>query len=163
MLTVRRADVAEPFDLPVVRERIETPSVEWRALEQSPEVGYIAIRSFTERTAAELDRAIDELRQQEINYLVVDLRHNGGGLLQSSIVASRFLKDGVVLYERRNNGDEEVYNVPSAERAPDWPMVILVDGATASVGDRGRRPAGSRPGHAAGRKDLRQGLGAVGL
>ncbi len=136
VLTVRRAEVAEPFDVPVVRERIETPSVEWRALEQSPEVGYIAIRSFTERTAAELDRAIDELRQQEISTLVVDLRHNGGGLLQSSIdVASRFLKDGVVLYERRSSGDEQVYRVRSAERAPEWPMVILVDGATASASE----------------------------
>jgi len=136
VLTVRRAEVAEPFDVAVVRERIETPSVEWRALEQDPQVGYIAIRSFTERTAAELDRAIAELRQQEISYLVVDLRHNGGGLLQSSIdVASRFLSDGVVLYERRNSGDEQVYRVRPAERAPVWPMVILVDGATASASE----------------------------
>ncbi len=113
-------------------------------------MGYIAIRSFTERTAAELDRAIDELRQQEISYLVVDLRHNGGGLLQSSIdVASRFLSDGVVLYERRNSGDEQVYRVRSAARAPE-----LAHGDPGGrrhgqrVGDRGRRPAGSRPGHA---------------
>ena len=136
VLTVRRAEVVEPLDVSVVRERIETPSVEWRALEQAPEVGYIAIRSFTERTAAELDRALDELRQQEISTLIVDLRHNGGGLLQSSIdVASRFLSDGVVLYERRNSGDEQVYRVRSAERAPGWPMVILVDGATASASE----------------------------
>ncbi len=135
-LTVRRAEVAEPLDIAVVRERVETPSVEWRALEQAPEVGYIAIRSFTERTPAELDRAIAELSQAQIGYLVVDLRHNGGGLLQSSIdVASRFLKDGVVLYERRSNSDEQVYRVRSASRAPDWPIVILVDGATASAAE----------------------------
>ncbi len=135
-LTVRRADEAEPLTLAVVRERIETPSVEWRALEQAPQVGYIAIRSFTERTDAELDRALDELRQQEISTLIVDLRHNGGGLLQSSIdVASRFLSDGVVLYERRNGGDEQVYRVRPASRAPNWPMVILVDGATASASE----------------------------
>lgn len=135
-LTVQRAGVAEPLVFSVVRERIETPSVEWRTLEQAPQVGYIAIRQFTERTASELDRALEELRQQEISYLIVDLRHNGGGLLESSIdVVSRFLSDGVVLYERRNNGEEQVYRVRSAPRAPAWPMVVLVDGATASASE----------------------------
>lgn len=136
VLTVSRAGVAEPLEIPVVRERIETPSVEWRALEESPEVGYIAIRQFTERTPAELDRALAELSEAGIGYLIVDLRHNGGGLLQSSIdVASRFLNDGVVLYERRSSGDEQVYRVRSATRAPAWPMVVLVDGATASASE----------------------------
>ena len=135
-LTVQRAGAADPLTIAVVRERIETPSVEWRALEEAPQVGYIALRQFTERTAEELDRALEELSQQEIDYLIVDLRHNGGGLLQSSIdVASRFLNDGVVLYERRNNGDEQVYRVRSAQRAPAWPMVILVDGGTASASE----------------------------
>lgn len=135
-LTVRREGKAEPLTLAVVRERIETPSVEWRVLEQAPQVGYIAIRQFTERTAQELDRAVAELDQQGIERLVVDLRHNGGGLLESSIdVASRFLSDGVVLYERRNNGDEQTYRVRSAPRAPNWPLVLLVDGATASASE----------------------------
>ena len=135
-LTVQRAGAAEPLTIAVVRERIETPSVEWRALEEAPQVGYIALRQFTERTAEELDRALDELSQQGIDYLIVDLRHNGGGLLQSSIdVASRFLSDGVVLYERRNSGEEQAYRVRATRRAPTWPMVILVDGGTASASE----------------------------
>lgn len=135
-LTVQRPEVAEPLIIAVVRQRIETPSVTWRVLEEAPQVGYIAISQFTERTAEELDRAIEELGQQGATALIVDLRHNGGGLLQSSIdVASRFLSDGVVLYERRNSGEEQVYRVTSARRAPNWPMVILVDGATASASE----------------------------
>lgn len=135
-LTVQRAGLAEPLVIAVVRERIETPSVDWRVLEQAPQVGYIAIHQFTERTAEELDRALEDLQQQEVSYLIVDLRHNGGGLLQSSIdVASRFLSDGVVLYERRNSGEEQVYQVRPAQRAPNWPMTILVDGATASASE----------------------------
>jgi carboxyl-terminal processing protease len=56
--------------------------------------------------------------------------------LQSSIdVASRFLSDGVVLYERRNNGEEQIYRVRAATRAPNWPTVILTDGATASASE----------------------------
>ncbi len=135
-LTVQRAGVADPLVIAVVRERIETPSVEWRALEEAPQVGYIAIRQFTERTAEELDQALADLSQQDVDSLILDLRHNGGGLLQSSIdVASRFLSDGVVLYERRNSGDEQVYPVRDARRAPNWPLVILVDGATASASE----------------------------
>ncbi len=133
-LTIQRAGAAEPLLIAVVRERIETPSVEWRSLEQAPQVGYIAIRQFTERTAEELDRALDDLQQQEVDSLIVDLRHNGGGLLQSSIdVASRFLSDGVVLYERRNSGEEQVYQVRPAQRAPNWPLVILVDRGRAEL------------------------------
>lgn len=135
-LSIRRAGQADLLGFSVVRERIENPSVTWRTLENTPTVGYIALSSFTERTPGELDRALDELKQQSITALVLDLRHNGGGLLDASIeVASRFLSDGVVLYERRNQGEEQVYDVRQARRAPDWPMAVLVDGATASASE----------------------------
>ncbi|MFZ2489400.1 MAG: S41 family peptidase [Anaerolineae bacterium] len=135
-LTVTRTGVADPLAISVVRERIETPSVQWRALEQTPQIGYIAISSFTERTASELDRAIAELNDLQVKAVVLDLRHNGGGLLEASIeVASRFLNDGTVVFERRNNGEEQTYSVRSAKRAPNWPMIILVDNATASASE----------------------------
>ena len=135
-LQLRRGDASDPLTISIVRERVETPSVEWRVLEEAPKVGYIAIRQFTERTAGELDSAIEDLDTQGISFLVLDMRHNGGGLLQSSIdVASRFLSDGVVLFERKNDGSRETYRVKSAERAPNWPTAVLVDGATASAAE----------------------------
>ncbi len=149
-LQLRRGDIPDLLTISVVRERVETPSVEWRVLEEAPKVGYIAIRQFTERTADELDSAIGDLETQGISFLVLDLRHNGGGLLQSSIdVASRFLNDGVVLFERKNDGSRETYRVENVRRAPNWPTAVLVDGATASAAeivagalqDRGRGAA----------------------
>ena len=135
-LQLRRGDSAELVTVSVVRERVETPSVEWRVLEEAPTVGYIAIHQFTERTADELDSAIQDLDDKGVSFLVLDMRHNGGGLLQSSIdVASRFLSDGVVLFERKNDGSRETYRVVSADRAPSWPTAILVDGATASAAE----------------------------
>ena len=135
-LQVRREGAADPLTFSVVRERIETPSVEWRALDQNPQIGYVAIRQFTERTADELDRALKELDQQNVQQLIVDLRHNSGGLLQSSIdVTSRFLNDGVVLFERKNDGTEQTYRVVDAKRSPNWPIAVLVDGATASASE----------------------------
>lgn len=135
-LQVRRDGAPDLLTFRVIRERIETPSVEWRVLEQNPQVGYIAIRQFTERTAGELDRALQELHQSDVQQLVLDLRHNSGGLLQSAIdVTSRFLSDGVVLYERKSDGTEHTYKVVDAQRSPSWPMAVLVDGATASASE----------------------------
>lgn len=135
-LTVFRESTGEELTVEVMRDRIETPTVEWRMLEQDPQTGYIAIRLFGERTAGELDRALQELDEQGARQLVVDLRHNTGGLLQASVdVTSRFLNDGVVLFERRNDGSETTYRVEKVDRAPDWPMVALVDGATASAAE----------------------------
>ncbi|MFN2166337.1 MAG: S41 family peptidase, partial [Anaerolineae bacterium] len=120
----------------VIRERIETPTVEWRMLEEAPETGYVTIHLFGERTPTELDRALAGLRGQGASQLVLDLRHNPGGLLDGAVaVASRFLNDGVVLFERKSDGTEETYHVSNAERVSDWPMVVLVDGATASAAE----------------------------
>lgn len=136
VLTLYRESNAQELTLTIIRERIEMPSVEWRALEQDSRIGYVAIHLFGEHTAHELDRAIDELAAQNIAYLILDLRHNTGGLLQAAVdVTSRFLHDGVVLYERKSDGSEVVYRVASAARAPEWPMAVLVDAATASASE----------------------------
>jgi carboxyl-terminal processing protease len=135
-LTVQRAGQSEPLAIQVVRDRIETPSVEWRMMEDPPRMGYVRISLFSERTASELDRAIAELEEQGAQQLIVDLRHNSGGLLQASIdVASRFLSDGVVLFERKGDGSETTYRVREAKRAPNWPIAVLVDSATASAAE----------------------------
>ena len=135
-LTLLRESSGETLTVNVVRERIETPTVEWRLLEQDVRTGYIAISLFSERTAAELDRALSELEAGGATRLILDLRHNSGGLLQASIdVSSRFLSDGVVLFERKNDGSETPYRVVDVRRAPGWPMTVLVDGATASAAE----------------------------
>lgn len=135
-LTLYRESNGDTLDIEVVRERIETPSVEWRILEEDTQVGYVAVHLFSERTATELDRALSDLREQSATRLVLDLRHNPGGLLQGAIdVTSRFLNDGVVLFERKSDGSETAYRVVNAKRVADWPMAILVDGATASASE----------------------------
>jgi carboxyl-terminal processing protease len=136
LLTILREESGETLDIEVIRERIETPTVEWRMLEEAPETGYVTIHLFGERTPTELDRALADLRGQGASQLVLDLRHNPGGLLDGAVaVASRFLNDGVVLFERKSDGTEETYHVSNAERVSDWPMVVLVDGATASAAE----------------------------
>lgn len=135
-LEIYRESTAATLLVDVVRERIETPSVEWRLLGDAPHTGYVAITLFSERTPKELDRALSELRAQGASRLILDLRHNPGGLLQTAVeVASRFLGDGVILYERKSDGSVITYRVVDAERELNWPLAILVDGATASASE----------------------------
>jgi carboxyl-terminal processing protease len=135
-LTLRREGEPDPVEVEIKREEIPTPSVESRMLEESPGVGYVRIVLFTERTNGELERAVEELRDQGMERLVFDLRGNGGGLLDASIdVASQFLRDGVVLYEQRRSGGETDYPVRGGGMLLEIPMVTLVDGGTASASE----------------------------
>jgi carboxyl-terminal processing protease len=135
-LTLERAGEAEPVVVTVTRKIIETPSVEWRVLEEDSDTGYIRIRLFTERTGRELERAIEALRDEGVTRLVLDLRDNGGGLLDAAVdVTSQFLREGVVLYEDRRDQPEKFYSVKKGGLALDLPLVVLVNGGTASASE----------------------------
>jgi carboxyl-terminal processing protease len=135
-LALERVGEAEPTVVTITRKVIETPSVEWRVLEQDPHTGYIRIRLFTERTGRELERALEELRDEGVTRLVLDLRDNGGGLLDAAVdVTSQFLREGVVLYEDRRDQPEKFYSVKKGGLALDLPLVVLVNGGTASASE----------------------------
>lgn len=136
VLTVEREGAEEPIDITIVRAIIETPSVHWRILEEDPSIGYIQLTSFTERTDAELKKAIDELFAQDAQSFILDLRGNGGGLLETAVnVASQFLPDGIVLTEDRKNEGERVYQVREGGKLLEAPLVLLGDGGTASASE----------------------------
>jgi carboxyl-terminal processing protease len=135
-LTLQRVGVADPIVVTVTRRNIETPSVEWRTLDQDPAIGYIHVRLFTERTGRELERALQDLREAGVTGLILDLRDNGGGLLDAAVdVTSQFLREGVVLYEDRRDQSEKSYSVNKGGLALDLPLVVLVNGGTASASE----------------------------
>jgi carboxyl-terminal processing protease len=135
-LTLQRVGQADLIEVTIIRQVIETPSVEWRVLEQDSAIGYIRIRLFTERTDRELERAIEDLREAGVSKLVLDLRDNGGGLLDVAVdVSSEFLREGVVLYEDRRTQNEKTYTVKRDGLALDLPLVVLVNGGTASASE----------------------------
>lgn len=136
-LQLRRPGQEAPFTVVVVRERIETPSVEWRVLDSDAHIGYLRIGIFGEQTARELRDGLAELADQGITRLVLDLRGNGGGLVDAAVdVASQFLREGQVLREVKRGGQERFYPVKRTNSpALDWELVLLVDGGTASASE----------------------------
>jgi len=103
-ITVTRADVADPITLEIERAIIPNPSVTWRILDEDATIGYIQIRIFSGNTAKELARAMRELEAAGATRYILDLRGNGGGLLDAAVdVASAFLPNGLVLTENRRN------------------------------------------------------------
>jgi carboxyl-terminal processing protease len=136
VLGIKREGQEEPIEITVVRAVIETPSVNWIALEQDPTIGYVQLTGFTERSNEELNQAFDELAAQGVKSYILDLRNNGGGLLDTAVnVASQFLRSGVVLKEDRQNEGERVYEVRPGGKLLDQPLVVLVNGGTASASE----------------------------
>lgn len=125
-----------PFDLTIVREQVQIPSVTWYALDQFPEIGYIRITGFTERTSAEILTATQELREGGIISLVLDLRDNYGGLIEPAVaVADEFLSGGIVMIEQSRSTQERVFRAQDGGIAANIPLVVLVNSGTASAAE----------------------------
>ena len=124
-----------PFDLPVTRAEIELPSVSYRLLDQDPTIGYLRIASFTARTSTETAEALTALLDAGATHLVLDLRDNGGGLIQSAVeVADQFLDHGAILTQVRRSGAETSMATPGG-LATDLPLAVLVNPSTASAAE----------------------------
>jgi carboxyl-terminal processing protease len=137
VLTLKRADRSAPLDVRIVREQIDTPSVEWRVLDKDTHVGYIRISIFAETTARDIQAAVADLQQQGVDKVVLDLRGNGGGLLDAAIdTTGYFLRDGDVLREVQKGGQERFFPVRKVQSpAQTWDLALLVDGGTASASE----------------------------
>jgi len=119
----------EPVVVTIVRAEIELLSVHF---EMKEDTAYIKVTHFSERTFQELESALESITSQATG-IILDLRSNGGGLLDTVIdVAGFFLHEGVVLEVVDNQGGHTVYAVKSNPLTTDLPMVVLVDGYSAS-------------------------------
>ena len=132
-LLVRHQEETEPEEIKIVRDEVEVDSVYF---EMKGDIAYISINSFTERTADELSPVLSSIAEQNPTGIIVDLRSNPGGLLEIVIdVAGYFLKEGVVVKVKDNNGNITSSSVKSNRVVTELPMVVLVDEYTASGGE----------------------------
>jgi carboxyl-terminal processing protease len=129
-LLILRPGDTEPMEIIVIREQIEVPSVDF---EMRGDIAYIKIEQFTERTDEEMTPVLEAIAAEEAKGIVLDLRGNPGGLVDSVVlVTSRFLTEGEVLSIRDSYGNVEVYVVTPQQLTTDLPMVVLVNKYSAS-------------------------------
>jgi len=133
-LLVAREDVDDSFEVEITRARIELPSVESRLLDNN--LGYVQLRDFGETAKRELQAALVELDANELDGLIFDLRGNRGGYLAVAVeVTSEFVGEGPILIERFSDGRERRYPATKGGLALDVPLVVLVDGGSASASE----------------------------
>ncbi|MGD9475214.1 MAG: S41 family peptidase [Eubacteriaceae bacterium] len=128
-VTVTIARDGQEMDFTLTRSSIETTTVDSRVIDG---VGYIQISEFASNTAEEFNSQLDNLLSQNITGLVIDLRSNPGGNVQVAVdIADRLLGETVVVYTEDKDGNRTDYKSDAAEEL-DLPMVVLVDGGSAS-------------------------------
>ena len=119
-----------PEEIEIVRAEIELPSVRF---EMRGDIAYIKIAYFSERTSEELSPVLQTITREAATGIILDLRTNPGGLLQTAVdVASRFLKDGVVVNVVDNQGKHTALSVKPKGVTTDLPLVVLVNSYSAS-------------------------------
>lgn len=133
-LTIRRT--GKEMDYPIVRARIELHPVRAR-IEDTPigKVGYIRLTQFSSQAGEEMRDAIQEAESANVNGYILDLRSNPGGLLYSSVeIARMWLDEGKIVSTVSRTGEMEAQQANN-RALTDKPLVILVDGGSASASE----------------------------
>lgn len=135
-LTVKRGE--EIFNVDVNIETLSTPAVDYKVLSnEEKKVGYLAITTFSNTLGSQVKSALEEMESMGIESLILDLRNNGGGLLSAAVdVANLFLEKGKVIYglEGKDGQDTKFY-YDTTNTKREYPIVILMNGATASASE----------------------------
>ena len=130
-LSVQGFGEADPHDVTVVRETVEQPSVVWEPV--NDDIAVMNISEFMDNTDDHVRDMLKEIQAKGYKGLVLDLRNNPGGLLDTTVnVASQFLTEGLVLYHIDAKGVRKDFPVRAGGVAPDLPLVVLANGASAS-------------------------------
>ena len=135
-LTVVQAGKDKPVVLAVRRARIVAPTVDGNVLPNTS-IGFMDISQFSEPTAMQFDSEIEKLESHNIKGLIIDLRDNPGGLLETaSEMLSRFVENKVVVTMRFRNGSEEIERTSSGELHDfRYPIVVLINEDSASAAE----------------------------
>ncbi|NLK40549.1 MAG: S41 family peptidase [Planctomycetes bacterium] len=145
-LTVRRPSTGQTWDVTIVRDKIVVqPLRGWRRTENGDwdymidpvnRIGYVRLTAFTENSAPDLHKTLLELEEQGLNALILDLRFNSGGYLSSaSEIVDLFVSEGIIVKTKPRNGLATYEIARRSGTHPNYPLVILINGASASASE----------------------------
>jgi carboxyl-terminal processing protease len=133
-LTIQREGVEKPIDVKVTRDSIVVPMVSGRMLDNN--IAYVQLYTFGNATAPELKDTLSKLLDQHPTGLILDLRNNGGGYLDTAIdVVSQFVDKGIVMQEVYGDGRVENYESKGGGLATQIPMAVLMNKGSASASE----------------------------
>lgn len=134
-LTIKREGVENPLEIEIVRAEIKTESVKGEILEDG--IGYIQLTTFSdEEVSDKFVEKLNELKQQGMKKLILDLRGNPGGYLNECVeIASNFIPEGEVITYTIDKYDKKVISNSLGGDAIGMPLVVLVDGGSASASE----------------------------
>ena len=132
-LEIYRPSTEETLEFDVERKNVELPSVSSQMLENN--IGYIQISEFQSKTAEQFESALSSLKDQGAQSLIVDVRGNGGGLVDSVVaILDDILPEGTVVYTEDKYGNRQDYT-SSGDTYLDMPIAVLVDQNSASASE----------------------------
>jgi len=134
-ITIMREGWKEPKDFTIIRDIIKIKSAKAKMLQDG--IGYIKLTQFQETTASELANSIEALKKEGMIALILDLRNNPGGLLNSAVdVSGQFLpQKKTVVYIKGKVGERTDYYTENKNPDTDTPMVVLVNQGSASASE----------------------------
>jgi len=135
-LGIKRENIEELLEITIIRDIIEVKAVKKEVMGRDNNIGYIRITTFNINTDPELKEILNEFKKDsDIQGIILDLRNNPGGLLDSAIeVASKFIKEGPVVHIKDRDGI--VATIESrGNKYPEWPLFVLVNEGSASASE----------------------------
>ena len=136
-IRVQRPGTAEPLTLTLVRRTIAVPAITYYGMVDAT-TGYILLSEYTENCARNVRRAVVDLKQQGMTRLILDLRNNGGGLMDEAVkLVNLFLPKGKEVLHTRGKIEQmnQTYKTTDDPLDLDMPLVVLVNGGTASAAE----------------------------
>lgn len=141
-LNIYREGQDKPFDVKLVRDEIKIKSVKWEYKEiekdgQKKKIAVIYLSRFGDDTKALFDQSVNDILNHNVSGIIVDLRNNPGGYLQTAVdVASNWLKNGqLVVSEDKSDGTSNKFNAQGASRLAGIPTLVLINGGSASAAE----------------------------
>lgn len=131
-LTILNPKTEQSREISIVRDKITVQNVRWERLGGS-KTAHLRIAGFSQKVAEDVRRALSEIKNQGLTGIVLDLRDNTGGVLDEAVgTASQFLSSGNVVLQKNSSGDVTPMAVRPGGLATRIPMVVLINGGTAS-------------------------------
>jgi len=134
-LLIFREEWKEAKEIKIIRDEIKIPIIKWEILDDN--IAHIQFYHFTENSASEFRRTINEILLLQPNGIILDLRNNPGGYLETAVdIASWFLSKGeVVIIEDFGNGKRNEFISKGYKKLEDMPTIVLINEGSASASE----------------------------